>query len=137
MKFPMLNVTDKNWNEEFDLTVFILFKKYVYKGNDDIFHKYYKDKVYCDAEGMLYKVVDKAPSRETWRNLLKFLPGVFRVELTFESLHKTVELEELRRFMLNRLKELEEDEIVNQWRKKIKAANNHAEIIDCRDGYSI
>ena len=90
MKFPLLNVTDKNWNEVFDLTVFVLFDRYIYKDKEVLFHKYYKNKIYCDADGKLYKVIDSCPPTEFWRNILKFIPNVFRVTLTFESLDKFV-----------------------------------------------
>lgn len=125
----MLNVSDTNWANAVDFTQFCLFDQYIYTGSNRIFNLHYKDKVFCDCNGNLYKVVGKTPPTETWRNLLRFLPNTYRVTLELMPLNQTMQLEEFRQFVLDRLNSLENADFINDWILKTKNAKTYREIL--------
>ena len=57
MKFPMLNVTDTDWSSEYDLTVYFLFDEFIYTDNNKKFNTYFKNKLFCDCTGVVYKII--------------------------------------------------------------------------------
>ncbi|WMN11773.1 hypothetical protein QYS49_39570 [Marivirga salinae] len=130
IKYPMINISDKNWDKEDDLTVYMLFDEFIYTNQEDLFIQYYKDKEFCDCQGNVFKVVDRRPPVSFWRNFFRFLPNVFKVELSFIQENKKVTLDDLRTFMLERLDEINTNDFVPKWIDSVKKANSYKELLD-------
>lgn len=130
MKYPMINISDKNWDKEDDLTVYMLFDEFIYTNQEDLFRQYYKDKEFCDCQGNVFKVVDRRPPVSFWRNFFRFLPNVYKVELSFIQENKKVTLDDLRTFMLERLDEINTNDFVPKWFDSVKKANSYKELLD-------
>lgn len=129
MNFPMLNVTNKNWGNESDPSVFVLFDTFLYKSDEDFFREYYKDNLFCDSTGDLYKVTGKTAPTQAWRQLLRFIPNVYKMELQLKKVNRRMELEKLRQFMLDRINQFELTDFDKKWIKHVEQAPNHYEII--------
>jgi glutamate mutase epsilon subunit len=125
----MINISDKNWDKEDDLTVYMLFDEFIYTKIEDLFKQYYKDKEFCDCQGNVFKVVDRRLPVSFWRSFFRFLPNVYKVELSFIQESKKVTLDELRTFLLERLDEINTNDFVPKWIDSVKKANSYKELL--------
>lgn len=130
MRFPMLNISDLDWTDEEDLTVFTLFDSILSNVTNDYYQKYIHNKLFCDCSGDVYKVVQKIQRPTYWQKSLKFLPLVKKMELDFEKQNNKMPLEVLRSFVLARLADLKNTQFVHLWQLHVENAKNHSEIID-------
>jgi hypothetical protein len=131
MKFPILNISDKKWKDDEDITVYWQFDEYWYSPNEDILRTYLYGKTFCDCHGNLFVATQIIPPTSFLRNTIKFLPMVYKCEIVFKPLNEQMPLEDLRQFMFDRISELGQDNFTNKWKEQIKNAKNHSEIIDC------
>ena len=84
MKFPLIILTETNWQEE-DLMEYTRFDEFVYTDKQPLFDKFLKDKSFCDCDGCIFIVRDRIPPKQWWRKTLKFLPNIYRETLVFEK----------------------------------------------------
>lgn len=104
MKFPMICVSPAVWEQEHpDPADFMLFEAWIETDNDKIFDRYFRDRVYCDCEGKLFKVLAKKEVKDPWKKWFRFIPNFYRVELIIEPLNETMALSELQAFLLARI----------------------------------
>lgn len=128
MEFPLLNITDHNWNPV-KVDGQLVFDEFIYVGHK-IFNESHKDKSYCDCSGEVYKAVDLVLPTARWRKFFYFLPMIYKSKLIFEKTDLTLTVDQLKEFILARISEFDEDEISFKWIEQIKMANDHREIID-------
>ena len=124
MKFPIIDISEK-WNDE-DPTVY---DEYIYTDEKATFDKYFKNKIFCDGNGQIFKAVGKSKMTEKWRNWLRIIPNVWKTKIVFENMHKEMSVEELRTILLQRISELEQDEITRKWKVNIQNAKTHTQLI--------
>ncbi|WP_420571236.1 hypothetical protein [Kordia sp.] len=109
MTFPAINIALKKWNIE-DLEdyafEFTLYDDYIHHKDESYFIEYFKNGLFCDAEGKLFKMVAKAEMTQKWRNWLQFIPGVWKTKVIFKDTYQKISVEELRTYLLARLSEL-------------------------------
>ncbi len=116
MEFPMLNISFKDWNNEDDLTIFLLFDNIIYNDNDVFFDKYFKNHLFCDCEGRIYKITKKIPPQSAWRRALKFLPNTYKIELQLRPTHETYSIAQLKGVLLERLRGIrEQNNFTKEW----------------------
>ena len=128
MTFPLLNISTKKWNSE-DLTDYIIFDEFIYTDKESIFVELYRDKLFIDCNGRIYKALKKAELTEKWRNWLRFIPNIWKREVLFKPTGESWTTEELRNYLLERVSELKADEHTNEWKAQLKSAKNHSELI--------
>lgn len=128
MTFPLLNISTKKWNSE-DLTDYILYDEFIYTDREAIFNELYRNKLFIDCNGRIYKALKKAELAEKWRNWLRFIPNIWKREVIFKSTGDNWTIEELRKFLLERVSELKVDEQINEWKAQLKRAKNYSELI--------
>jgi hypothetical protein len=128
MTFPLLNISAKKWESE-DLTDYIVFDKYIYTDKEEIFNKLYRDKLFIDSDGRIYKALKKAELTEKWRIFLRFIPNMWKREILFKSTGEKWTVDELRNFLLNRISKLKTDTQTEDWKAELKKATNHYELI--------
>ena len=122
MRFPILNVTEECWNLGYTPDNLILFEPWIYNDNDRIFRLLFKDKVFCDCDGQLFRVTSKK-AVHSWRRLFKFLPNFNRADLKFRKVDREMSLDELRTFVDDKFSD-------SEWKALLQRAKNHGEIID-------
>ncbi len=130
MTFPAIDISTKKWISE-DLFCYFLDNEYVYSPKESIFLKYYKNHLFCDAEGKVFMCVAKAEMTQKWRNWLRFLPNVWKTKAIYKDTHQVMSIEELRTHVLERLLDLEQDEIIEEWRQDVKKAKSYAQLMLC------
>ena len=125
MEFPIIDISPEKWNDE-DPTVY---DEYIYTDKKSTFDKYIKNKIFCDGNGQLFKAIGKSKMTEKWRNWFRIIPNVWKTKIIFENMHKEMSVEELRTFLLQRLSELELNEITREWKINIQNAKTHSQLI--------
>lgn len=131
MIFPALNISVKKWLSD-DVAEYVIYDDYIYTSNESEFTKFYKNQLYCDGEGDIYKVVEKAEMKESWRNWFRFLPNVWKTKIVFENVNQRMDLEVLRNYLLERISDLEQNDFTKEWKSDIVKAKNHATLINDR-----
>lgn len=129
MKFPIINISIEKWHYE-DLMEYVCYDEFIYTDKESVFEKYYKDKLFCDENGQIFKAIGKAEMTENWRNWLRFIPNVWKTKIVFKNMYKEMSVEELRTLLLERISELEEDDFTLQWKVDIENAKTHSELIN-------
>lgn len=129
MTFPIIDISTEKWNYE-DLMEYVCHDEYIYTNKESVFEKYYKNKMFCDGNGQIYKVLGKAEMTENWRNWLRFIPNVWKTKIIFKKIYKEMTVEELRTFLLERISELKQDDFTREWKLHIQKAKTHSELIN-------
>ena len=129
MTFPIIDISTEKWNYE-DLMEYVCHDDYIYTNKESIFESYYKNKLFCDGNGQIYKAIGKAEMTEKWRNWLQFIPNVWKTKIVFKKTYKEMSVEELRTFLLARISELEKDDFTREWKVHIQKAKTHSELIN-------
>lgn len=128
MEFPLLNITDHDWNPE-AVEGQLIFDRFIYVRRE-MFDEFYWDKFYCDCDGDVYKAVDVEPPTSLCRRFFYFLPMVYKSKLIFEKTELHLTVDQLRDFVINRISELPGDELNQKWIEQLKRAKIHRDIID-------
>lgn len=129
MKFPVANISIKNWNPKEDFLLYILMDKYIYRDNSQLYKTYFYNKEFVDSNGNIYKIVDQKKPTSLWRKIFKFLPNVFKIELIFKKTESKMDVENVKQFILRQIKNLPKDETNNSWIEKIKKSKTIQEIL--------
>jgi len=128
MTFPLLNISAKKWDSE-DLTDYIIFDKFIYTDKESIFNELYKNKIFIDCDGRIYKGIKKVELTEKWRNWLRFIPNIWKREVLFRTTGENWTVDELRNYLLKRVSELKTDKDTENWKTQLKKAKNYSELI--------
>ena len=129
MNFPLLNISAKKWNSE-DLTDYILFNKFIYTKKESTFNELYKDKLFIDCDGRIYKAIKKAELTQKWRNWFRFIPNIWKREILFTDTGTHWSVDELRIYLLKCVSELKTDQHTEKWICDLKRAKNYIELIN-------
>lgn len=129
MKFPLLNISEQKWKDDDFLLDYFLLDEFIYNDSKVVFQEYFKVHSFCDCFGEIYKVKCKVPPKEWWRRVFKFIPNVYKIELRFERTGNKMSVYELKTYLIDRIKDLSENEFTKNWIEQIKQAKNHEEII--------
>ena len=134
MKFPIINISTEKWKEEY-IDSYVSFDKFIYTDKDLIFKELYKDKVFCDCNGEIFKAIKKAELAEKWRYWLKFIPNIWKKEIIFEHTNKSLTVDELRNHLITRIAELSSSELnlnefSQKWKVALIKAKTHYELIN-------
>jgi hypothetical protein len=131
MKYPALNISEKTWKgKELELDAFILFDEFNYNKNVRNFEKYFLNKMYCDSNGEIFRITGRTLPVQTWRTILSFLPNVFKCKYITKRTNEKLTLEELRKYLLERISELEDFDLNIEWKENVRKAKTHAELIN-------
>ena len=130
MKYPAVNITEKSWKgKELELEAFVFFDEFNYNNNIRTFEKYFLNKKICDSNGKIYRIKGRKLPDNIWRRIFSFLPNVFKCEYITERTNEELTLENLRNYLLERISDLEQDEITRKWKKDVQKANTYEELI--------
>ncbi len=129
MEFPILNISSKKWNED-NISSYIAFDKFIYTDKDLIFNELYKNKLFCDCHGEIFRAIEKAELTEKWRNWLRFMPNIWKREVLFEPTNNKLTVDELRDYLHARISDLNQNDFTQQWKKDLTNANSHFELIN-------
>ena len=128
MKFPAANVSLKDWDPNEDYLLYILMDPYYCRSENEFYRTYYHNQKYVDSNGEVYKVIDKKPPKSLVRNIFRFLPGVYKVELIFSNTGEKMGLVEVKEFILKQVKKIE-DENASEWIDHINKAQSIQEVL--------
>lgn len=128
--YPIIRINSHTWLDEEEAIP--LFDGFIYTAKKGIFIDYYLNKEFADCKGEIYKVIDRIPPTSFWRNLLRFLPGVYKMKLIFRKTDRRIELEELKNDIIQgilRFDTADTKEITEKWIEEIKNSENIKEVL--------
>lgn len=128
MKFPAANISLKEWDPNEDYLLYVLMDPFFCRTGDEFYREYYHNQKYVDSNGEIFKVVDKRPPESMLRNIFRFLPGVYKVELIFTNTGEKMDLKDVRDFMLKQISKLKAD-YVTEWISQIKNSKSIQEVL--------
>lgn len=129
MKFPVANVSLREWNPREDILLYVLIDPYIYRNDDKLYREFYYNQKFVDSEGEIYKIIDKRLPSSIWRSIFRFLPNVFKIELIFITTNEKMGIEEVREFYLHQINNLPKEDYINEWINQIKDAKSIKEIL--------
>jgi hypothetical protein len=130
MKFPIANISIKNWNPEEDILLYILLNKYIYRDDNQLYQSFFYNKEFVDSNGDIYLLVDQKKSTSLLRKIFKFLPNVFKIELIFKKTKNKMDIENVREFIQRQIGKMPKDANHVNWIEQIKNAKKIQEILD-------
>jgi hypothetical protein len=129
MTFPAIDISTKKWIID-DLMEYVLHDEFIYTRKDSVFQKYYKDRLFCDGKGKIFKAVRKTEMTENWRNWLRFIPNVWKTKVVFHNTNKEMNLNDLQNYLLERISDLEQNDFTRKWKKDVLNAKTYSELIN-------
>ncbi|MXS70465.1 hypothetical protein GSF70_04470 [Flavobacteriaceae bacterium W22] len=129
MNFPIINISAEKWDAEY-LLEYIIFDEFIYSDNESIFNQFYRNQHFIDCDGNIFIPVGKYELQGKWRHWLRFIPNVWKREIIFQSTGKSWSVEKLRKYLIDRVSELEKDKHSEKWLSDLRAAKNHSELIN-------
>jgi len=131
MKYPILNITIKEWNNsEIDYSVILLFEGAIYTSDEDIYTRFFLNNKYVDSNGFIYKIIGKK-SPTPWKKIFSFLPNFYKVKLNFEKTEETISISELKSLIVNNIKSFDSlEDFENNWLNRIKKAKTFKQILE-------
>lgn len=124
MRFPIANVSIKDWNPEEDYTHYILMDPFMNKKNDALFEAFYKNQRFVDSEGNIFTIVDLKPPKAMWRRVFYFLPNAYRATFVFMKTEESMSLDQVRQFILKQVRKVKTGDNLSGWIYQIKNANS-------------
>jgi viroplasmin and RNaseH domain-containing protein len=88
------------------------------------FKKYLLNHIVVDSNGKKYRAVNLI-SYSSWRQIIPFIA---KAKVRYESLESNLSLDELRKVLLNKLDESNNQEELVEWRTKIIKAKDYQEL---------
>ncbi|APU11900.1 hypothetical protein A5M85_16915 [Cellulophaga lytica] len=128
MRFPLLNISERKWCSKKNKD-YIIYDKFIYTNNETIYNEIYKNNLFIDCNGKIYSVLKKAELIEKWRIWLRFIPNIYKKEIIFKPTGESWTAEELRKYLIERVSELNTNEHTRSWITYLKKAKNYEELI--------
>ena len=129
IKFPAINISNPNFSKEEDLTSFLLLDAFIYSDTETYFKEYLKDNLFCDSNGKIFKITGKKEPRSLFKKVFFFLPNIYKIELIFEATNEYMILDDLRDFMIERVKTLGYGKFEVKWILALRKAKTYEELI--------
>jgi hypothetical protein len=129
MKFPLINISETIWKSE-DAMEYVLYDEFFYSGDQFVFERYVYNKLFCDCNGVIFKVVGRVPPSEWWRKALSFLPNVYKEKLTFIKTDRTMGLDELKDYLIQRVNDLSDNKFKWKWIELLQKSKSYEELIN-------
>lgn len=118
--FPLLKISDDNWNEMDDHGIPFLFQKFYFS----------KDKEFVDKNGTVLKITGLSDLSFWFYDLLSLLPMIPKSEFIFINTGKSIEIDELKLFLINKIKTIPDYGFNQKWISEIEKCKTIAEILE-------
>ncbi len=124
IEFPVLDISIREWNIE-NISEIIFYDIYFHNDSYELFEKLRLNHKVVDSNGNIFKIINIQREKRNWKTL--FLKS--RQKMTFELLDDSINIQDLKEFVLNKINSLEVNEYKFKWIENIKKAKNFKELI--------
>ncbi|ADF53365.1 hypothetical protein ZPR_3046 [Zunongwangia profunda SM-A87] len=107
----------------------MLLDAFIYNDTESYFQEYLNEELFCDSHGKIFKITGKKQPKSIFRKLFFFLPNIYKVELIFEATNEYITLDDLRDFMIERIKTLGYGKFEVKWILELQKAKSYEELI--------
>jgi hypothetical protein len=128
IKFPIANVSIKNWDKNEDYLLYVLDSPYIFTPKETFYGKYLSNHSFVDSNGNVFKITGRIFTNRV-RKILRFIPGFYKAELVFEQTGETMDREEIRNHIVRQLEKLDDYEHKAEWIRTVKNATTIEGII--------
>lgn len=125
----MINISSETWEKEENFESLVLWDAYVYTRNQEYISNCIADKTFCDCKGNFYKAFDVVAPTSFWRKALSFLPNIYKTEIKLKRTGDAMSVDELREFMLERLRAFPPDDFYNKIKSDLKDSDSFIKLI--------
>ena len=129
ISFPLLKISDDNWNEMDDHGMLFLFQKFYFSKDKELFKKFYLDKEFVDKNGTIFKITGLSELIFWFYGLLSLLPMVPKYEFVFKNTGKSIDVIELKSFLTNKIKNIPDYGFNEKWISEIEKCKTIEEIL--------
>lgn len=102
--------------------LFMLDDPFIYTGDNQLYQDFYFEQKYVDSKGNVYVIVDRILPTSFWKQVLRFIPNTYKVELVFKPTNEKIDIETFRTYMIDKMKLTigvpDSDNWVNQIKEK-------------------
>lgn len=130
ISFPLLKISDDNWNEMDDHGMPFLFQKFYFLKDKELFKKFYLDKEFVDKNGTVFKITGLSDLSFWFYGLLSLLPMIPKSEFVFKNTGKSIEIDELKLFLINKIKTIPDYGFNQKWISEIEKCKTIAEVLE-------
>jgi hypothetical protein len=130
VSFPLLKISDDNWNEMEEEGLPFLFQKFYFSKDKELFKKIYLNKEFVDKNGSVFKITGLSDLSFWFYGLLSLLPMIPKSEFIFINTGKLIEIDELKLFLRNKIKNLPDYGFNQKWISEIENCKTIEEILN-------
>lgn len=129
ISFPILKISDDNWNEMDDHGMPFLFQKFYFSEDKELFKKFYLDKEFVEKNGTVFKITGLSDLSFWFYGLLSLLPMIPKSQFIFINTGKSIEIDELKLFLINKIKTTSDYGFNQKWISEIEKCKTIEEIL--------
>ncbi|MDP2158987.1 MAG: hypothetical protein Q8K02_00760 [Flavobacterium sp.] len=130
VNFPILKISDDNWNEMDIDGIPFLFQKFYFSKDKELFKKLYLNKDFVDKNGAVFKITGLSDLSFWFYGLLSLLPMIPKSEFIFINTGKRIEIDELKLFLTNKIKNLPDYGFNQKWIFEIEKCKTIEEVLN-------
>jgi hypothetical protein len=130
VNFPILKISDDNWNEMEDDGMPFLFQKFYFSKDKELFKKIYLNREFVDKNGTIFKITGLSDLSFWFYGLLSLLPMIPKSEFIFINTGKSIEIDELKLFLINKIKNIPDFGFNQKWISEIENCKTIEEILN-------
>lgn len=130
VSFPLLKISDDNWNEMEEEGMPFLFQKFYFSKDKELFKKIYLNREFVDKNGTIFKITGLSDLSFWFYGLLSSLPMIPKSEFIFINTGKLIEIDELKLFLSNKIKNLPDYGFNQKWISEIEKCKTIEEILN-------
>ena len=130
MKFPILNISLKNWNnEDLDYSLILLENDVIYTTDEYIYSNYLLNNKYIDSEGKIYRIIGKELPA-SWKKMFRFIPNFYKIKLIFEKTDDSLSVEDVKNYIRNNINKFNYiEDFEKEWLKIIENATTYEQVL--------
>lgn len=130
VSFPLLKISDDYWSELEEEGMPFLFQKFYFSKDKELFKKIYLNKEFVDKNGSVLKITGLSDLSFWFYGLLSLLPMIPKSEFIIINTGKLIEIDELKLFLTNKIKNLPDYGFNQKWISEIEKCKTIEEILN-------
>lgn len=125
IEFPAIDISLTSWRGEIINEVF-LYDEYFYNRSNSVFQEFQMNHKIVDSKGNIYVIVGV----EELKGLKQWIPFFRKRKMQLERSNEKMNLEELRDFILKKIKELDDSDYKKEWAQNVKRGITFKQLIN-------
>lgn len=130
VSFPLLKISDDDWNEMDDNEMPFLFQKFYFSRDQELFRNHYLNKEFVDKNGRVFRITGLSNFSFWFYGLLSLLPMFPKSQFVFLNTGKSIERPELKLFLIHKINSIADHGFNQKWIAKIETCKTIEEVLN-------